>query len=399
LPERKVTMFNGPYTHRFSSIAVGLLLIIFVMPLASYASSLPVADTNALTNNFLDVIQVGVVLPTQDGRWEQDGALIQNALTTDGYTSQVLFSQGNSLTEKTNVETLITLGIEVLIFCPHDATVAAVAAEEAKAAGVKVISFERLILDTHAVDFFVTFDSISVGEAQAQYLVNEASGIGNPLYLYAGAPTDNNSFLFFEGAWNILQPKIADGTFIIKNSSEAVALQNKAILTRSEIGDIIDQITTNWDYGTAAALAQANLAAVSATDKGNVFILGPNDNTARAIADVFAADFDVLSYIITGQDAEQASVQYIIDGKQSMTVFKDPRTISEESAAAAITYLQGGTPDASTTVNNGAIDVPSKLIAPIVVDKNNIIPVLIDSGYYKFDDFTWPSVYLPLIRR
>jgi putative multiple sugar transport system substrate-binding protein len=392
-------MFNGPYTHRFSSIAVGLLLIIFVMPLASYASSLPVADTNALTNNFLDVIQVGVVLPTQDGRWEQEGALIQNALTTDGYTSQVLFSQGNSLTEKTNVETLISLGIEVLVFCPHDATVAAFAAEEAKAAGVKVISYDRLIRDTHAVDFYVTFDSISVGEAQAQYLVNEASGIGNPLYLYAGASTDNNSFLFFEGAWNILQPKIADGTFIIKNSSEAVDLQNKAILTRSEIGDIIDQITTNWDYDTAAALAQANLAAVTAADKGNVFILGPNDGTARAISDVFASDLDVLSYVITGQDAEQASVQYIIDGKQSMTVFKDVRTLAMDAAEAAITYLQGETPVATKTYNNGTIDVPSKPSAIIVVDRNNIKPVLIDSGYYQFDDFIWPSVYLPLIRR
>ena len=91
-----------------------------------------------------------------------------------------------------------------------------------------MVSYDRLIRDTDAVDYYVTFDSIAVGEAQAQYLVDKATGTGNPLYLYAGAASDNNAFLFFEGAWNVLQPKIADGTFVIKNSSEAVGLQDKA---------------------------------------------------------------------------------------------------------------------------------------------------------------------------
>lgn len=392
-------MFNGPYTRKFALIGIGILVIIIAVPLVSYAASIPVADINALTNSSPGVIQVGVVLPNQSPRWGQDGALIQEELNVAGYTSQVLFSQDNSITEKTNVEALISQGIEVLIFCPHGATVAAAAAVEAHNAGVKVISYDRLIRDTDAVDFYVTFDSFAVGEAQGQYLVNKASGISNPLYLYAGAPTDNNSFLFFEGAWNILQPKLADGTFIIKNSSQAETLQNKANLTHSEIGLIIDQITTDWDYSTAAALAEANLAAVTASDKGNVFILGPNDTTARAIADVFTNDVDVHSYIITGQDADQASVQNIIDGKQSMTVFKDPRTLAKDAAASAIAYQQGGTPVATTTYNNGAIDVPSKQSAIIVVDKSNIKPVLIDSGYYQFDDFNWPTVYLPLVRQ
>ena len=159
---------------------------------------------------------------------------------------------------------------------------------------------------------------------------------GNPLYLYAGAASDNNAFLFFQGAWSVLQPKIADGTFVIKNSSEAVALQGKATLTRDEEAKIIGQITTNWDFNTAKNLAEANLTAATAADKGNVFILAPNDGTARSIADAFAADKDVKSYFVTGQDAEKASVQYIIDGKQSMTVFKDVRTLVADAIAAAM---------------------------------------------------------------
>ena len=128
---------------------------------------------------------------------------------------------------------------------------------------MKVISYDRLIRDTDAVDYYVTFDSIAVGEAQAQYLVDKATGTGNPLYLYAGAASDNNAFLFFEGAWNVLQPKIADGTFVIKNSSEAVALQDKPTLTRDEMAKIIGQVTTNWDFNTAKNLAEANLTATA----------------------------------------------------------------------------------------------------------------------------------------
>ena len=94
---------------------------------------------------------------------------------------------------------------------------------------MKVISYDRLIRDTDAVDYYVTFDSVAVGAAWSQYLIEQAGGTkGNPLYLYTGAASDNNAFIFFEGAWETIQPKIADGTFVIKNSSEAVALQGQA---------------------------------------------------------------------------------------------------------------------------------------------------------------------------
>jgi putative multiple sugar transport system substrate-binding protein len=333
--------------------------------------------------------KVGIVLPTKDEpRWIQDETRFREALTAAGYEVEILFSQGDSAKEKANVESLITKGIQVLIICPHDGTAAAAAANAAKAAGVKVISYDRLIRDTDAVDYYVTFDSVAVGEAQAQYLVDKASGTGNPLYLYAGAASDNNAFLFFEGAWNVLQPKIADGTFVIKNSSEAVALSGKAKLTRDEMAKIIGQITTNWDFNTAKNLAEANLTVATAADKGNVFILAPNDGTARAIADTFAADKDVTSYVVTGQDAEKASIQYIIDGKQSMTVLKDVRTLVADAISTAIAYLQGQTPPQTNTYNNGKIDVPAKPSVVVTVDKANVVQAVIESGYWPASDFT-----------
>jgi putative multiple sugar transport system substrate-binding protein len=332
---------------------------------------------------------VGIVLPTRnEPRWIQDETRFKDAFDELGIDVEILNSEGDSAKERANVEDLITKGVKVLIITPHDGTAAAAAAEAARDAGVKVVSYDRLILDTDAVDYYVTFDSNAVGAAQGQYLVDHATGTGNPLYLYAGAATDNNAFLFFEGAWSVLQPKIADGTFVIKNSSEAVALQDKAELTREEMADIIGQVTTEWLFDVAKNLAEANLTATSAEDKGDVFILAPNDGTARAIADAFAADADVSSYVVTGQDAEIASVQYIIDGKQSMTVLKDVRTLSADAIAAAVAFLNGETPPETQTYNNGAFDVPAKPSVVISVDKDNVQAEIIDSGYWPADEFT-----------
>lgn len=335
-------------------------------------------------------IQVGIVLPTKDEpRWLQDQKQFEQILGDAGFTNQVLFSQGSSETEKTNVETLISKGIKVLIICAQDGAAASAAVEEAKDAGIKVIAYDRLITGTDAVDYYVTFDSFAVGAAQGQYLIDNApEGSNVPLYLYAGASTDNNAFIFFEGAWSVLQPKIADGTFKIANSSEAEALKDKAELSKDEISKIIEQITTNWDFNEAKAKAEAHLAAAGADVKGNVLVLAPNDGTSRSIADVFAANADISSYIISGQDSEKASVQYIIDGKQSMTVFKDTRTLAADSVAMAVDILGGKEPVTDSSYNNEKIDVPAKQTAIVVVTKDNVKAALIDSGYYEASDFT-----------
>ena len=340
---------------------------------------------------FAQQVQVGIVLPTKDEpRWIQDQTRFMTALQSAGISAEVLFSQGSSAMEKTNVESLITKGMKVLVLCPQDGAAAAAAADEARQAGVKVISYDRLIRDTSSVDYYVTFDSISVGVAQAKYLLSQvpAGHKGNNLYIYTGASSDNNAFLFFQGAWQVLQPKIADGTFIVRNSSKAFALRHTAKLSRDEQAAIIGQTTTNWNFNDAKNKAEANLTSVGKRDKGNVFILAPNDGTARAIADAFAADSDVTKYYITGQDAEIASIQYIIDGKQSMTVLKDVRTLVKDAIAAAKDFLNGQTPPSTQPVNNGKIDVPAKPTAIVTVTRDNVQKEIVDSGYWPASDFT-----------
>ncbi|MBN2811620.1 sugar-binding protein [Treponema zuelzerae] len=335
-------------------------------------------------------VDVGIVLPTKDEpRWVQDEARFLEALKGQANV-ELLFSQGDSGKEKQNVETLLTKGIKVLIICPQDGTAAAAAAEAAKKEGVTVISYDRLITDTTAVDYYVTFDSVSVGRAQAQYLLNNlgAGKASNPLYLYAGAASDNNAFLFFQGAWEVLQPKIADGTLVIKNSAEALALKGKKDLTRAEMAKIIGQVTTDWNFDVAKKKAADNLTSATAADKGVCFILAPNDGTARAIADEFAKDKDVSKFFVTGQDAEKASVQYIIDGKQSMTVFKDVRTLVRDSVKMATDVLAGKTPVTTGSYDNGKKQVAAKQTEVVTVDQKNVKAALIDSGYYPASDFT-----------
>lgn len=370
---------------RFVMIAVALMMIATAL-IGCNGAATPATGGGQTSSG----PSVGIVLPTKDEpRWVQDETRFKDALTKAGFSAEILFSQGDSAKELTNVDSLITKGVKVLIICPQDGTAAAAAANAAKAAGIKVISYDRLIRETDAVDYYVTFDSVAVGEAWGQYLIEKAgANKGNNLYLYAGAASDNNAFLFFEGAWNKLQPKIADGTFVIKNSSEAIALQDKAKLTRDEMAKIIGQVTTNWDFAVAKNLAEANLTAAKTEDKGTVFIAAPNDGTARSIADVFAADKEVTQYYITGQDAEVASIQYIIDGKQSMTVLKDVRTLVNDAVAAATAYLKGGTPEKTNSYNNGKVDVPAKPSAIVTVTKDNVKAAIIDSGYLKADQFT-----------
>lgn len=324
---------------------------------------------------------VGIVLPTKDEpRWIQDETSFRKLL--EGKASvELLFSQGDSNKEKQNVESLLNKGIKVLVICPQDGAAAASAVEAAKKDGVKVICYDRLITDTAAVDYYVTFDSFQVGVAQGQYLINNASGEkGQSLYLYAGAASDNNAFIFFEGAWSVLQPKIADGTFVVRNSDKAIALKDKKNLSRSELADIINQVTTDWNFDIAKKKAADNLTVASDSEKGACLVLAPNDGTARAIADEFAKDPAVSSYVITGQDAELASAQYIIDGKQSMTVWKNTAVLSEDAITMALDVLAGKTPSTSSTYDNNVKKVPAKQTAVTVINKDNI-KLLVEADY------------------
>lgn len=334
--------------------------------------------------------KIGVVLPTNsESRWPM--ALKQFKAIDPNL--QILYSDNNPATEKTNVETLVNKGCKVIIICPFDGKAAAAEADYAKSKGVTVISYDRMIMNTKSVDYYVTFDSIAVGQAQGQYLVDQAKGKGKGLhlYLYCGATTDDNAFTFFQGSWKALQPKIADGTFVVQNSPQATALKNKATLTRAEQSSIIDPLSTAWDPPTAKNLAQANLAKLPASAKGTVYVLSPNDDTSRAITDTFRADPAVKTMFSTGQDFTKASIQYIIDGKQGMTVAKLDKYLVQDSLKIANLVLANKKPGKDLIkqqYDNGAKKVDSTLDTITSVTKTNVKAIIQESGLYKLTDFT-----------
>jgi putative multiple sugar transport system substrate-binding protein len=335
-------------------------------------------------------LQVGIVLPTRDEpRWIQDEASFTSILGDAGFSSEVLFSQGSSATELTNVESLIEKGIDVLVICAQDATAAAQAVEFAHENDVTVICYDRLITDTDAVDYYVTFNSYDVGVQQGQYLIDAYAGQTNvPLYLYSGATTDNNAFIFFAGAWSVLSDAVANGQFTVANCDAISAYAGQVLDVTADhetLSNILGTITTNWDFNTAKSLAEANLVSNDASLKGDCAILAPNDGTARAIADAFSADPDVSSFVITGQDCETASLGYICSGLQSMTIWKNTAELASTTCDMVNDILNNGTPATSTTYNNGTAEVPSNETPVTVITIDNInAPV--DAGYVDAAD-------------
>jgi putative multiple sugar transport system substrate-binding protein len=337
-------------------------------------------------------VDVGIVFPTKDEvRWTMDERRMNEALDSYDFKAELLFSQNDSATELRNVETLLSKGIKVLILAAVDSAAAINAMEKAHAEGVITIAYDRPISDTAAIDYFVSFDGFEIGRLQGQYLVDHASSSGNPLYLSAGAANDENSFWFFEGDWVALQPAIARGLFRIVNSSAAVAVQDKSTLTRAEQSAIVSQITQSWNLNEAKNKAESFLVSAPASNKGHIYVLEPNGAIARVIYDVLIADPDITAVTITGQDSEKDSIQYIIDGKQSMDVFKDARSLVKVALDVADTAVNDKTYLTIAVSNNNVKDVPAVFVAPTVVDKTNLKEMIFDSGYYNEADFDWTN--------
>ena len=337
-------------------------------------------------------LDIGIVLPTKDeDRWLADEATFKKMIEEKGIKAEIMYSQADPAIEKANVEALIQKGIKVLMICPFDGAAAASTVEMAKKEGVKVISYDRLISDTEAVDYYVAFESAKMGEAMGQYLVDQAAaygGTGLNLYLYSGALTDNNSFTYFRGNWNALQPKIADGTFIVRNSEVAMKYKDIKDLSYDQLYEIMQSVDTEWTPSVAKSLAEANLTNASAEEKALSFITAPDDNTARAIADAFMADADVAEFRICGADGVEGSVQYLIDGKQDMTVYCNPAMIAVAAMELAEKLIAGEKVTSAETINNEAIDIPVIRCDVQPVTRDNLVEVWLDAGVYDAANYT-----------
>lgn len=303
-------------------------------------------------------IVVGLSLPTQrEERWVRDREQMQREAMRLGIDLRVQISDADVALQNAQIENLLAQGIDVLILAPHDSAAVASAVENAQREGVPVISYDRLIMNAD-VELYISFDNVGVGRLQGEYITKQVPK-GNYVIM-SGAATDNNATLFKQGAMEFIQPLIDKG----------------------DINVVSEQSVDDWLPSNALRIIEDALT----RSRNNVdAILAPNDGTAGGAVVALEAQGMAGKVPVTGQDAEVAAVRRIVAGTQSMTIFKDTRALGTAAIEAAVKMAKNEEVETNGKVNNNYADIPSLLLIPQLVTKENI-DVLFDSGYMKRDD-------------
>ena len=320
---------------------------------------------------------VGVAMPTKDlQRWNQDGANMKAELEAAGYTVDLQYAANDIATQVSQIENMINSGCKLLVVASIDGDSLGTVLEMAKEASIPVIAYDRLIMNSDAVSYYATFDNYMVGTIQGEYIkekldLDNAEGPFN-IELTTGDPGDNNARFFFGGAMDVLQPYIDAGKLVVKSGQ--VKFEEVA--------------TANWATDAAQARMDAIIAANYADGTKLDACLCSNDSTALGVANSLEANYTGEWPIITGQDCDVASVKNILDGKQSMSIFKDTRTLASKVVEMVDAIMKGGEApiNDTETYDNGTGIIPSFLCEPVFADIDNYKELLIDSGYYTEAD-------------
>ena len=323
-----------------------------------------------------DCQKVGVSMPTKDlQRWNQDGDNMQKLLEEAGYSVDLQFASNDVQQQLNQVTNMINNGCEVLVIAAIEGSSLGSALDLAKEKGIPVIAYDRLLMESDAVSYYATFDNYMVGTKQGTY-IKEALDLDNAagpfaLEITAGDPGDNNARYFYQGAIDVLNPYIEAGKLTIKSG-------------QFEFSDVA---TPTWKTEVAQTRADGILASYYSDGSNIDAWLCSNDSTALGVTNALEANYDGEWPIITGQDCDISNVKNMIAGKQSMSVFKDTRTLAAQVVKMVGQILNGETVDVNdtTTYDNNKIVVPSFLCEPVFADVNNYAELLLDSGYYTAD--------------
>jgi D-xylose transport system substrate-binding protein len=322
--------------------------------LLAFMGLLPLVPTGAVAAG----VKVGLSLPTQrEERWVRDRQAMVEEAKKKGIDLRVQVTDNDASKQVAQCENLLSQGIKVLILAPHDASSASGIIDRAAKAGVKVVSYDRLVTDSPLDYYYLSFDNVKVGELQGDFITKKVPK-GTYIVL-AGSPTDNNAKLFREGAMKFIQP-LAD---------------------KGDIKVAMDQFVKDWQASEAQKLCEQ---ALTANQNKVDAVLAPNDGTAGGCIQALAAQGLAGKVPITGQDAELAGAIRIVQGTQSMTVYKDTRALARKAIEMALDLAEGRPVDTKgQTVFNNKKPVPSVLLTPLIVTKDNLDEVLIKSGYLK----------------
>lgn len=325
---------------------------------------------------------IGIAMPTKSSeRWIADGNNMAAEFEKLGYKTDLQYGEDDVDQQVSQIENMITKGVDVLVIAAIDGRALSDVLHQAGEQGIRVISYDRLILGSPDVDYYASFDNEKVGELQAGYILDKLGlksgkekGPFN-IELFAGSPDDNNTRYFFQGAWKTLKPYIDKKQLVVRSK------QTK-----------LDQITTlRWDGGTAQKRMDDLLTSAYSSAQVDA-VLSPYDGISIGIISALKSDgYGTGSKpypVLTGQDAEVASVKSIMAGQQTQTVYKDTRALAKQAVQMADAVLNDKKPEVNdtTTYDNEKKVVPSFLLQPVSVDKTNYQAQLVDSGYIKESD-------------
>ncbi|GIP49173.1 multiple sugar-binding periplasmic receptor ChvE [Paenibacillus sp. J53TS2] len=323
---------------------------------------------------------IGIAMPTKSSeRWVNDGNNMVKEFKALGYGTDLQYGEDVIENQVSQIENMITKGVKVLVIAAIDGGALTDVLQKAHDQGIQVVAYDRLIMNSEYVDYYATFDNFKVGVQQASYIeeklgLKDGKGPFN-IELFGGSPDDNNAYFFYDGAMSVLQPYIDSGKLVVRSG------QTK-----------MEQIATlRWDGATAQARMDNLLSAHYSTENIDA-VLSPYDGISIGILSslkgVGYGSGSKSMPIVTGQDAELASVKSILAGEQTQTVFKDTRELAKKAVSMVQSILEGTEAEVndSKTYDNGVKVVPSYLLEPVSVDKDNVEQTLVDTGYYSKED-------------
>ena len=320
---------------------------------------------------------VGVAMPTQDlQRWNQDGENMKEQLEAAGYTVDLQFAANDIPTQVSQIENMIANGCKVLVVASIDGDALGTVLAQAKEAGIPVIAYDRLIMNSDAVSFYATFDNWLVGTKQGEFIeealnLKEDDGKTYNIEFITGDPGDNNINFFFDGAMSILQPYLDSGKLVCPSGQT-----EKAVVA-----------TANWATDAAQSRFENILSSFYADGTQLDAVLASNDSTACGVENALEASYTGEWPVITGQDCDIAIMPNLVNGKQSMSVFKDTRTLAAKTVEMVDALMKGTEPpiNDTETYDNGTGIIPSFLCEPVACTVDNYKELLIDSGYYTME--------------
>jgi putative multiple sugar transport system substrate-binding protein len=326
--------------------------------------------------------KIGISMPTQSlQRWNQDGANMKKQFEAAGFTVDLQYGGDNDVaTQVSQIENMISNRCDVLVIAAIDGGTLTTVLKDAKEKKIPVIAYDRLIMDSDAVAYYATFDNERVGILQGQF-IEKALGLKNGagpfnIELFTGSPDDNNVNFFFGGAMSVLQPYLNSGKLVVKSRQTTKDQCATMSWSTERSQERMENLISSNGYGPNGT----PLAAV----------LSSNDSVANGITNALSsAGFAPGSFpIITGQDCDVTSVKNMLKGMQSMSVFKDTRTLAAQVVKMATAIVNGRAAETNDnrTYNNGTGIIPSFLCDPVVCTTDNYKSLLLDSGYYKAGD-------------